>query len=110
LVIHVKLPSHILRILICNVSHNLLYNLFSDSQTSHLLRPVQRLANLTNQTDTASHRSIRYLGVVPPRDFLVHNHRPASRITQRSKRRAKGRLQGKGLETLLSLGQPPECK
>jgi hypothetical protein len=24
LIIHVKLPSHILRILICNVSHNLL--------------------------------------------------------------------------------------
>ena len=33
LIIHVKLPTHILRILICNVSHNLLYNLVSDSQT-----------------------------------------------------------------------------
>jgi hypothetical protein len=31
LIIHVKLPAHILRILICNVSHNLLYNVVSDS-------------------------------------------------------------------------------
>ena len=33
LIIYVKLPSHILRILICNVSHNLLYNLVSVSKT-----------------------------------------------------------------------------
>jgi hypothetical protein len=32
LIIHVKLPAHILRILICNVSHNLLFNVVSDSQ------------------------------------------------------------------------------
>jgi hypothetical protein len=32
LIIHVKLPTYILRILICNVSHNLLYNVFTDSQ------------------------------------------------------------------------------
>jgi hypothetical protein len=33
LIIDVKLPNHILRILICNVSHNLLYTLVSHSQT-----------------------------------------------------------------------------
>jgi hypothetical protein len=32
LIIHVKLPAHILWILICNVSHNLLYNVVCDSQ------------------------------------------------------------------------------
>jgi hypothetical protein len=39
LIIHVKLPSHVLRILICNVSHNLLYNLVSDSQMVNCPRP-----------------------------------------------------------------------
>src|ERR1700693_3893303 len=33
LIIDVKLPTHILRILICNVCHNLLYNAVTDSRT-----------------------------------------------------------------------------